>query len=650
MIESKSPVSGPYAFLNDQARKLVRYLLGLNSRQRSSFVVLLDIAAVLVSVPVAYALRVGISAMPVERFLYVTSLSLGAWVVVAWALGTYKLSIRNFGFNTLYILAKTCFMVGGFLAAFLVIYAPFGTPRTMGVLQPLVMFMFATISRVSLAAMLSQLSHDGPQNRKAVVVYGAQDAALALGRSLRFDPGIELLAFVDHDGSMKGKRLEGRPVVDGSGADEFLSQNQVDELLIALDRPSRAANSAAVDLVHKHWPSATVRKLPSLRDLASGRVSVGDLREVKIEDLLGREPVAPLSDLLDTIRGKSVLVTGAGGSIGSELCRQIAQLGPSRILLAERSELALYTIEGELTALSAKLGVDLEIVPLLADVGDSVDVERIFRMGRPELVYHAAAYKHVPLVEANATTGIVNNVVSTLRILEAAERFGCERFTLVSTDKAVRPTNVMGASKRMCELIVQARAAENPRMAYSAVRFGNVLGSSGSVVPLFRSQIAANGPITLTHGDVTRYFMTIPEAALLVIQAGAMGSAGDIFLLDMGDPIRIRDLAEKMVELSGLTVRDANRPDGDIEIVETGLRPGEKLYEELLIDADAEVTKHPRIVRGREQFMPWNEIQVDVTKLIEACRDHDDETALSVLAKCVPGFGEETVEPLRLAS
>lgn len=620
--------------VTDVARKLV----ALSARKRTAIVVGIDLAALLASIPIAYALRVGMLVMPPERFAYVGTLAIGYWFVVGRLNGTYRLPVRHFGFSTFYVLARHALIVSILLSITLLAYSPYMTPRTMGVLQPLTMLVITYLTRAYLAGFLAELDADSTRKVRSVVVFGSGSAARTLVQALRFDHSYSVIALVDPEGTMAGRKIEGVRVLDLARAESEIAKQPIDELLIALDRPSRRQRRVAVDLVHRHWPRTKVRMLPSLGELASGRVNVSDLRSVQIEDLLGRAPVDPVPGLLSDIEGTTIVVTGAGGSIGSELCRQLIELSPAKIVLAERSEYHLYQIEGELLASLEKVGRDVEIVPCLIDLCDKGDVDKLFARHTPDLVYHAAAYKHVPLVEANPIAGIANNLVSTLNTVTAAEQHRVKRFTLVSTDKAVRPTNVMGASKRMCELVVQARARENNEMTCSAVRFGNVLGSSGSVVPKFRSQIAEGGPITLTHRDVTRFFMTIPEAALLVIQAGELADAGDVFLLDMGEPIRVHDMAVRMVELSGLKVRDDTHPDGDIEIVETGLRPGEKLFEELLIDATAQPTEHPRIVRARETAHDWSDLSPELDKLAACLSDHDVEGALAILAAHVSGY------------
>ena len=381
-----------------------------------------------------------------------------------------------------------------------------------------------------------------------------------------------------------------------------------------------------------------VRTLPSVSDMIHGRVSASDIHELDEDDLLGREPVPPDAALLaKNVAGKVVMVTGAGGSIGSELCRQIAAIGPEKLLLVEQSEFALYTIHQELRDKFAGRG--FESIPLLASVQDAARLNEIMAAWRPYTVYHAAAYKHVPLVEHNPVEGVKNNVLGTLRAALAAEANGVAEFVLISTDKAVRPTNVMGASKRLAEMVLQALAArDGGETRFTMVRFGNVLGSSGSVVPMFRRQIRDGGPITLTHAEITRYFMTIPEAAQLVIQASAMAQGGDVFLLDMGQPVKIADLARRMIQLSGLTCKDEDNPEGDIEIRITGLRPGEKLYEELLIGDNPQPTSHPRIMKANETFLAWPVLAEKMAVLETVLSDSDVSAVRSLLKALVSGY------------
>jgi FlaA1/EpsC-like NDP-sugar epimerase len=412
----------------------------------------------------------------------------------------------------------------------------------------------------------------------------------------------------------------------------------VHDVLLAMPSASRARRNEVLELTRK--AHVQVRTLPGLAELAQGSVQVSDLKELDIEDLLGREPVVPNPFLLSkNIAGKTVLVTGAGGSIGSELCRQIARLKPAVLLLVEQSEFALYAIHQELEKWGELKHVNCQLVPLLGDVQDKKRMAEILGVWKPSTVYHTAAYKHVPLVEQNPAQGIKNNVFGTLNLALQSAKYGVTDFVLISTDKAVRPTNVMGASKRLAEMVLQALALGAPGLSantrFSMVRFGNVLGSSGSVVPLFRRQIKEGRALTVTHPEVTRYFMTIPEAAELVIQAGAMAEGGDVFVLDMGESVKIVDLARRMIELSGLAVKDEANPDGDIAIEITGLRPGEKLYEELLIGDDPKSTAHPRIMKAHEAHIAWNELMQMLDRLSRAVDESDFDAMRTLLIEAV---------------
>jgi FlaA1/EpsC-like NDP-sugar epimerase len=412
----------------------------------------------------------------------------------------------------------------------------------------------------------------------------------------------------------------------------------VSDVLLAMPSINRSRRNEILMKISQ--AKVAVRTLPSVNELAQGKVQTSDLRELDIDDLLGRDAVPPDQVLLaKNIKNKVVLITGAGGSIGSELCRQILDVGPKKLLLVELSEFALYQIHGELSARAQDKGV--ELIPLLASVQDSRRVNELMGAWRPDTVYHAAAYKHVPLVEHNPAEGLKNNVLGTLTVAKAAAACAVTSFVLISTDKAVRPTNVMGASKRLAEMVLQAMAAGQSATKFSMVRFGNVLGSSGSVVPKFRQQIKDGGPITLTHANITRYFMTIPEAAQLVIQAGSMAEGGEVFVLDMGEPVKIIDLAKSMIELTGLTLKEASNPEGDIEIEITGLRPGEKLYEELLIGDDPKQTSHPRIMKANERFLDWSSLERRLDVLSQALAKNDVEQMLVVLQDLVTGYQRE---------
>lgn len=469
-----------------------------------------------------------------------------------------------------------------------------------------------------------------------VAIYGAGKAGTQLATALRAGHEYQPLAFIDDMKELKGTTMAGIKVHTPSELAELIAKHNISEVLLAMPSLTKSQKKRILDKLEVF--KVKIKVTPPVESLVSGEQRLQDVRDIEIEDLLGRDQVAPDLDLVAScITGKSVMVTGAGGSIGSELCRQIIRLQPSRLILLEMSEFALYSIKQELKGIKHAHGQELELVPFLGSVLDTEKCTMIMRTFKVETVYHAAAYKHVPLVEYNPVEGVRNNVFGTLSIAQAAMDTGVKCFVLISTDKAVRPTNVMGSTKRLAELILQAFAQERGKTRFCMVRFGNVLGSSGSVVPLFRKQIMAGGPITLTHPEITRYFMTIPEAAQLVLQAGAMGEGGDVFVLDMGAPVKIMDLAERMVHLSGLEVKSKSAPDG-IEIEHVGLRPGEKLYEELLIGDNVEGTEHPLIMRAQESEIPHAELQLLLAELDDACRRFAYEDVRTVLLKAVKEY------------
>lgn len=471
-----------------------------------------------------------------------------------------------------------------------------------------------------------------------VIIYGAGEAGRQLAVALKAGPDFAPVAFVDDDPRKERLNIAGLRVHRVARLRGLIEEYNIGQVLLAIPSASRARR---IEIVNQLEPLAVeVRVVPGMADLVSGEIRLADIREVEIDELLGRDVVAPNRDLLDqSIAGKTVMVTGAGGSIGSELCRQIIRNGPVRLVLYELSEFALYSIEYELQQTIAAKNLNIDLVPVLGSVQNGDRMFGIMTRYGVQSIYHAAAYKHVPIVEFNMAEGILNNTIGTRTTAEAAIRANVESFVLISTDKAVRPTNVMGASKRMAELCLQAFAEDHDiRTRFSIVRFGNVLGSSGSVVPLFRKQIAEGGPVTVTHPDIIRYFMTIPEAAQLVIQAGAMGGSGEVFVLDMGQPVKITDLARRMIHLSGFQVRDESHPLGDIEISFTGLRPGEKLYEELLIGDDVSGTDHPRIMKANETSLSRRKFDEKLSQMIAACETNDCDTMQQILLDCVAGF------------
>jgi len=505
-------------------------------------------------------------------------------------------------------------------------------PRSSWILLWILLTGLSGALRFALRDLLLSLQVQPAQTLNRVAIYGAGQAGVQLASALRLAGSHSIELFIDDEPHLWRRDVNGVRICSPQALRNY--SNRIDQVLLAIPSLSRMRRRQIVSSLQAF--GIPVLKVPSIEEITSGRARIDSVRPILIEELLGRDPVPPDLRLLGQgIQNQVVLVTGAGGSIGAELCRQILQLQPRRLVLLERSEPSLYAIEQELRCM---LPPDVELVAVLGSVANRQLVERVLTDQAVQTVIHAAAYKHVPLVQANPLAGLANNVLATKALASAAVAVGVSNFSLISTDKAVRPTNVMGASKRAAELVIQAMAqevgADGPSL--SMVRFGNVLGSSGSVVPVFREQIAKGGPITLTHPEIIRYFMTIPEAAQLVLQSVAIARSGDIFLLDMGEPVLIKDLAEQMVRLSGHSVRDVNHPDGDIEIVCTGLRPGEKLYEELLIDGNCEPTMHPLIYRARERALPTEQVWSELNLLKIAIQQSNEISALDVLARLVP--------------
>lgn len=618
----------------------LRHAVGMRRRHKRALVFLLDLLLCLAATFIAFSLRVGALSFPPGPPLLYACFAAAIYVPTFLALSIYASIFRYSGGRTMARIALgVCIGAIPLIAAFMLLTVP-GIPRTIAILQPMIFFGLLATSRILVGYLTLQVvaSKVARKSTLRVLIYGAGAAGQQLAVSLRHESGMQAVGFVEDDELLADQYLDGLRIYRRERLDDVVQQRKVDTILLALPQVSRARKREIVESL-RHL-GLHVRTLPNLGELAEGKVSVNDLREVQIEDLLGRDQVAPNTLLFArTIVGRCVMVTGAGGSIGSELCRQIAGNGARRLVLFEMSEFALYAIERELQRLREAQGLDaLEIVPVLGSVCDAARLAETFARWRPETVFHAAAYKHVPLVEANPVEGVRNNVLGTHETVRAAVDAGVRDFTLVSTDKAVRPTNVMGASKRSAEQVAQAYAAQAKDMRIAIVRFGNVLGSSGSVVPLFRQQIEAGGPVTLTHREVTRFFMTIPEAAQLVIQAGGLARGGEVFVLDMGQPVRILDLARSMIQLSGLSVRDDTDPDGDIAIREVGLRPGEKLYEELLIGEDPQSTIHERIMMARESFMPWDRLEPMLSALRET---RESASVLALLHAMVPEFAHD---------
>lgn len=555
--------------------------------------------------------------------------------------GLYRAIFRYSGSAAMFSIAQAALVYGVIYATIITLIQIPTIPRTVGIIQPVVLFLMVGTTRILANWWLGGAYMNLLRGRRKsqVMIYGAGSAGRQLFQALSTSE-MRVVGFIDDDRKLHGRLLMGCPIHAPRAIEPLVRQRRVTDILLAIPSASRRRRKQILDMIRPF--GVTVHTMPGMTDVAQGRVKISDILELNLDDLLGRETVAPDGQLLSrNIHGQVVMVTGAGGSIGSELCRQILACGPVTLLLIDISEAALYAIHRELELRASDAELDVHLVPLLGSVCDHERMGGIIAAWRPTTIYHAAAYKHVPLVEHNPAEGVWNNVFGTLTVAAAARDAGVSNFVFIGTDKAVRPTNVMGTTKRLAEQVLQALASTSPATCFSMVRFGNVLGSSGSVVPLFRQQIRDGGPITITHPEITRYFMSIPEAAQLVIQAGAMAEGGEVFVLDMGEPVKIVDLARRMVELSGLQVRSSDGGDGDIELKFVGLRPGEKLYEELLIGNSPVATSHSRILKASEQFLAWPVLEKQLNALRAAVEDGDVDDILAILRRLVPEYAPE---------
>ena len=604
-------------------------------------VFVVDICICYVSTWVAYYLRLG-EFISLERLTLPVLLSILIAIPIFLVFGLYRVIFRYAGWSAIKAVAIAVTVYTLLYAPAVMVYTLDGVPRTIGILQPLILFFGVAGSRLLARAWLggSYLSRLAETRRPQALIYGAGTAGQQLAVALRTSSNINVIGMVDDDQSLHDRVLGGIRIFSPDAVDEVILKKHVTHLFLAMPSASRAHRHKIINQVSRH--QLVIRTLPSLTDLADGKVTVNDIKELEVDDLLEREPVDIDSDqYAGKINGRSVMVTGAGGSIGSELCRQIIDSQPRLLILIEFNEYALYLIHAELERrhLLSQFEPPTRVVPILCSVQDRQQLQQVIERWKPEAIYHAAAFKHVPLVESNIIEAFKNNVLGTLNLAQLALDNEVQDFVLVSTDKAVRPTNVMGATKRLAEMILQALSANNQSVTcLSMVRFGNVLASSGSVIPKFKEQLAAGGPITVTHPEVTRYFMTIPEAARLVLQAAAMAKGGEVFLLDMGDPIKIVDLAKRMITLSGLSERNADNPEGDIEIKFIGLRPGEKLYEELLIGNDPESTMCKKIMKGQERWLPWTDLCIVLEEAKKFAKTDDVRGLLNILTSVVDGF------------
>ena len=624
---------------------------------KRALVIFMDFLICAFSVWVAFGLRLDQWGLLQGSQWAIFFTAVGFLIPLSIIFGLYRAIFRYIGTVAFASIVQLFIVYTGSIFLIFTLFGVDGVPRSIGVIQPILLFLGIGASRYFMRYWLGGVTQSASKPfsriKSFALIYGAGSAGRQLATILSSENEILVKGFIDDDVLMQGNTINGISVYPSSNLKSLIDKHRITDMILALPSVSQELRNQIIGSLS--GCGVRVRTLPRLFDVASGQIRISDLHDLDMNDLLGRKVVPPNHSLLEKdIRGKIVLITGAGGSIGSELCRQIIKLSPNSLVLVDISEYALYLIYEELKRFSFEhtsenlnpqisQPLPIKITPYLASVRDRDLMSTIFARHKPNTVFHAAAYKHVPLVEQNPEEGIRNNVLGTYICTQAALEFGVSNFILVSTDKAVRPTNIMGASKRIAELILQSMADivannKNHVTKFSMVRFGNVLGSSGSVAPLFRAQIRDGGPITLTHPEVTRYFMTIPEAAQLVIQSSAMASGGDVFVLDMGQPVRIYDLAVKMIYLSGLMVKDELSPHGDIEIKVTGLRPGEKLYEELLIGNNPQVTDHPKIMKAHEQYLPWDELEPRLEELNKALETLDINEISNVLKKLVPDY------------
>lgn len=640
-------------------------LLHLSRRQKRALQLAVDVLLIWLALWLSFAVRMGDldAARPLSGHGWLFLLAPAIALPIFIRLGMYRAVMRYVGNDALVTIAKAVTLSA--LVLSLAVYWYRGptalVPRSM-------VFNYWWLSLLLLGGLRLTMRQffigdwfepiarrrDVESGTSRVAIYGAGAAGNQLVAALRLGKAMRPAAFIDDDSGIATRTIAGLRVYTPKHIQQMIDETGVTEVLLAMPSIPRARRREILEALEPY--ALHVRSIPGFMDLASGRVKVEDLQEVDIADLLGRDAVPPRQDLFERcIKNQVVLVTGAGGSIGSELCRQILASGARTLLLFEHSEFNLYSIHGELQQRIERESLPIKLVPILGSIRNFERLFDILQTWRVNTIYHAAAYKHVPMVEHNVAEGVLNNLVGTLNAAQASIKAGVANFVLISTDKAVRPTNVMGSTKRLAEMVLQALSRESApllfgddsgvhhvnKTRFTMVRFGNVLGSSGSVIPLFREQIKQGGPVTVTHPNITRYFMTIPEAAQLVIQAGSLGRGGDVFVLDMGEPVKIADLAEKMIRLSGLSVRDERNPHGDIAIEFTGLRPGEKLYEELLIGEDVKPTEHPMIMRAEEDMLPWDELKARLQALLAAVSEDDYARVRVLLRETVHGYVPE---------
>ncbi|MDC0579125.1 polysaccharide biosynthesis protein [Candidatus Pelagibacter ubique] len=597
--------------------------------------VIIDLGLCILCTWVAFYLRLEEFIKINDETIFTVLISIFLAIPIFWLSGLYKTMFRFAGSSIILIVAIATFVYGLIYFTIIGIYGIQGIPRSIGIIQPILLFLGISSSRIFIRIIfINTFIFKNSKNKKNVLIYGAGNAGRQLLTGLENNTEMKMIGFLDDNRQFHNQSVLGQTVYDPSKIGKLIKIKNIDVVLLALPSITRTKRNKIIDSLNKH--QLVVKTLPSIQDIVDGKISILDIKDLTIEDLLSRKEVQPNLQLLSkNINSKVVLVTGAGGSIGSEISRQVIKLNPKKLLLLEFNEFALYKITEEFKDQSK----NLKIIPLLINIQNSSRVEEVFKNFKVDTVYHAAAYKHVPLVEENICESVKNNVLGTFLISQIALKYNVSNFVLISSDKAVRATNIMGASKRLAEICTQALYHnQNKNNKFAIVRFGNVLQSSGSVIPKFKRQIKEGGPVTLTHPEVTRYFMTITEASQLVIQAGAMSEGCEVFVLDMGESIKIKDLIYKMIKLSGLTIKDTKNLDGDIEVKITGLRPGEKLYEELLIGDNPQKTYHEKIQKAQDPFIPLEHLKLDLDKLTNLLEDNRIVEVKKMLGKLVPSY------------
>ena len=623
--------------------KFIGRFINLSRFKKQIIMLFADVIMLVLALWASFSMRLGMFYVPEETVSLLFLISPLVAIPIFIKFGLYRAIVRYIGFKALWTIIKAISLYAVLWSSLVFVSGAVGVPRSVTLINWLAAILLIGGSRMVVRWWFADVDFIGPKYKKVkknILIYGAGTAGIQLTSVLEYSKEYTPVAFLDDKTELHERTINGLKVYSMKNLDELILDLDIDEIFLAIPSASHARRKIIIQLLEKY--SVHIKTLPSMSEVADGKVKLDDIKEIDLEDLLGRDSVSPDKNLFDAcINRKTVMVTGAGGSIGSELCRQILTRNPTNLILFEQSELNLYQIEKEFSQYILSNNLETKLIPILGNVTDEKRVEEVLSFYKVNTIYHAAAYKHVPLVEHNINEGVRVNSLGTYTVAISAIKNRVDTFILISTDKAVRPANIMGASKRFAELILQALSTQESNTQFSMVRFGNVLGSSGSVVPLFREQIKNGGPVTVTHPEIIRYFMTISEAAQLVIQAGAMGvngTGGDVFVLDMGEPVKINELALKMIHLMGFRIKNESTPDGDIEVKYSGLRPGEKLYEELLIGDNAIGTSHPRIMRAEEEAYPWNEIQTYIERLQNAIMVSNCEKIRKLLIEVVKGY------------